>query len=303
MAKYTTEVRTICEHFAKDSFPDGFDMASIEEVVAAAEPQIFNFTYPIWEGGDIHDLNQDILLHFYFREIGFETYGLWKAQLKRKLIERMPYWIRLYPTTIVNYDYMNDFNITEQIKRNKSQNETGNNASSRSGNNTETRDLKNSNTQEGNEKITGNSSQTNSSNFTNDGTSSNNGNTIHSDFPQAPITPAGDYASSQDTDTTSGSSHNTSESSGSITTNNTSQNSSSSSQNGTQSGTITRNDTISDESNHNINKDEHEGIERVQFGHNGGKSPTELLEEYRNSIMVIYPVIMEDLEELFMQIY
>ena len=47
MAKYTTEVRTICEQLAEYTDRQGFD--EIDNVIEKAYPKIFNFDFPIFD--------------------------------------------------------------------------------------------------------------------------------------------------------------------------------------------------------------------------------------------------------------
>lgn len=91
MSKYTTELRFICENFAKLD-----DSATPDEIVQAAIPKIFNFNYPLFDPSYKNVLETKIVKHFYFREIGFETVGLWKFKLAAKMNEIMPYFNRLY---------------------------------------------------------------------------------------------------------------------------------------------------------------------------------------------------------------
>lgn len=91
MSKYTTELRFICEDLAKLD-----DSSTPDEIVQAAIPKIFNFNYPLFDPSYKNVLETKIVKHFYFREIGFETVGLWKFKLAAKMNEIMPYFNRLY---------------------------------------------------------------------------------------------------------------------------------------------------------------------------------------------------------------
>lgn len=90
-AKYTTEVKTICESLNNYEIPED-DMYSN---ISGAAPQIF-ISYPIYLEAHRQELNEKILQHFYFREIGAETYAQWKFYLNRKLNEIMPYYNELF---------------------------------------------------------------------------------------------------------------------------------------------------------------------------------------------------------------
>jgi hypothetical protein len=86
MAKYTTQVRTLVEN----------------------KYDIFDFEYPIFDEKYRGVLEQNIINHYYFREIGFETVGQFKHFLKTWFQLEMPYYNRLYETEflITKNDYM-----------------------------------------------------------------------------------------------------------------------------------------------------------------------------------------------------
>ena len=98
MSKYTTELRFICETLANLNESVGYDggdvtkIDSVKEVIEASRQSIFNFDYPIFDQNYKVTLETKILRHFYTREIGEETYGLWKLRLEDKLNLIMPYY-------------------------------------------------------------------------------------------------------------------------------------------------------------------------------------------------------------------
>lgn len=89
MSVYTTELRWYLMsliHFSVDE-------DNVEEIVEQAEPIFFDdIQYSIFDEVYRHELNKKILRHFFFREIGFETVGLFKNRFKMKMIEIMPYY-------------------------------------------------------------------------------------------------------------------------------------------------------------------------------------------------------------------
>lgn len=112
MSKYTTEVRYICETQSGLTESVGYD--NVEEVIGLARPKIFDFYYPIFDGNYKQVLESKILKHFYTREIGLETYGLWKLKLNTKLNEIMPYYNKLYMSELLEYNplWTDDYNVT-----------------------------------------------------------------------------------------------------------------------------------------------------------------------------------------------
>ena len=64
--------------------------------------------YPIFDESYREQLNGKIIEHYWFREIGLETPGLFKRFLNRKMNEIMPYYNQLYESTLKKFDpYVN----------------------------------------------------------------------------------------------------------------------------------------------------------------------------------------------------
>lgn len=99
MSKYTTEVRYICEHYA--GLEESGDYSSIDEIISKSRSKIFDFNYPLFDSEYRSTLETKILMHYYTREIGFETVALWKHFLKMRLNEIMPYYNKLYQSELL----------------------------------------------------------------------------------------------------------------------------------------------------------------------------------------------------------
>ena len=109
MSKYTTEVRNICETYAgrneRGEYPD------VDTCIELAYPKIFDVqNIPVYVPEHRPLLLKKILLHYYQREIGFETTGLWKLKLNTKLKEIMPYYNQLYASELLEYDPLQNVN-------------------------------------------------------------------------------------------------------------------------------------------------------------------------------------------------
>lgn len=115
MSKYTTEVRFICETAAGYDEPQ--DGMSVEQVIQAAIPSVFNFNFPIFDEKYRNVLETKILRHYYTREIGLETVGLWKLKLNTKLNEIMPYYNQLYKSELIEFNPMYDTDMSRSYKR------------------------------------------------------------------------------------------------------------------------------------------------------------------------------------------
>lgn len=115
MSKYTTEVRYICETYAGLDESVGYD--GIEEVINKSYLKIFNNDkIPMFNGeSEAHraGLLKKILLHYYSREIGYETVGLWKLKLNQKMIEIMPYYNQLYESELIEFDPLKNVDVTK----------------------------------------------------------------------------------------------------------------------------------------------------------------------------------------------
>lgn len=114
MSKYTTEVRYICESYA--GYRESQDNSKVNEIVQLAYPKIFNTDIlPTFNGEEpTHRalLYQKILLHYYTREIAFETVGLWKLKLNQKLLEILPYYNQLYESELIKYNPLENLSRT-----------------------------------------------------------------------------------------------------------------------------------------------------------------------------------------------
>lgn len=111
MSKYTTEVRYICEVAAGLDESVGYD--DIDEVLTdETVAKVIDFNYPLFDETYRAVLNKKILEHFYTREIGFETVGLWKQKLRARMNEIMPYYNKLYRSELLNFNPLYDVDYT-----------------------------------------------------------------------------------------------------------------------------------------------------------------------------------------------
>ena len=102
MSKYTTEVRFICEEAAGLKKSAGYN--DVNEIVNTAYPKIFDSSLQFYNDETKVRLLPKILLHYYTKEIGFETVGLWKLKLNQKMREILPYYNQLYASEDLEYD-------------------------------------------------------------------------------------------------------------------------------------------------------------------------------------------------------
>lgn len=289
MSRYTTEVRFICESAAGLVKSEGFD--SVDEVLTVAAPRVFNFDFPIWDESYRLALEKKILRHYYTREICAETVGLWKLWMSDKLNMIMPYYNKLYETTVLQFNPLYDVDVTREHEGASEGTSRGTSTSSSNGSSSV------SETNNGGGTITDSGSTVNSSDNSNDWR-------LFSDTPQGGIvgvenasiiqdSSLADYAylTTAENDIHSGGTSVTGQGSNTRTRNTV--------------DTSVRNGSTTDASTGSTtgavsNTDEY--VERV-FGKQGTKSYSNMLLEFRKTIINIDAMIIEELEDLFFKLW
>lgn len=295
MSKYTTEVRYICEHFSGLSKSVGYD--DVEQVIKNCLPKIFDFNFPIFDESYRTVLETKILRHYYTREIGLETVGLWKLKLNTKLNEIMPFYNQLYKSELIEFNPLYDVELTRERKIQGTGTKDTENGESREGEShantsqTSTNDV----TENGNDK--GNV------NGTVDGTqnqnTSGNGTNMYSDTPQGAITDlqAGKYLTNATVDsatnTFAGASHDSTSQTSENTRNNETQT------DGSVDGSNDSDYSSSMDGYSNTTLSNTEDYLEHVIGSNGGESFSKRLNDFRTTFINIDMMVINDLEELF----
>lgn len=137
MSRYTTQIRFICESEAGLVESKGYN--DIEEIITTARPKIFDFDFPIFDEEYRVPFEKMILRHFYTREIGYETYGLWKLKLWDKLNLIMPYYNEMYKSQLLNFNPLYDTDYTVNHMGQGSGSNSDNETVSENGSNSNTR--------------------------------------------------------------------------------------------------------------------------------------------------------------------
>lgn len=122
MSNYTTQVRFICEQKAGLTESKGAD--DIDTIIAAAWDQIFTKEVEFFDSTYKETICSKILRHYYFREIGTETAGLWIAWMNTTLSEIMPYYNKLYSSALLELDPFKDTDYTRTGTKAGTQGET-----------------------------------------------------------------------------------------------------------------------------------------------------------------------------------
>lgn len=109
MSHWTTEVRFICETALDNE--ESLSGSDVESICNAAWTEIFWDSLELFDATYKSVLFPKILLHYYTREIGFETVGLWKLKLNTKLKEILPYYNKLYESELLKFDPMHNVDL------------------------------------------------------------------------------------------------------------------------------------------------------------------------------------------------
>lgn len=275
MSKYTTELRYICETEA--GLDESVGQTKIKDVISKAIPNIFDFEFPIFDESYRNVLETKILKHYYTREIGLETYGLWKLKLDTKLNEIMPFYNQLYKSALLEFNPLYEVDYTK----------TGNRDSSG------TRD----NTENSNENY---DETTNTNNTYEDSESHNEQGTLtrgttqtttnyYSDTPQGAITNVidGTYLTNATYNAVGNTGSDSSDNSGSSDSDGSSKGKQD--RDGSRSGSKTSKGNLTDTESY---------LESVR-GKTSGKSYSSLLMEYRETFINIDMMVIEELSDLF----
>lgn len=123
MAKYTIELRNICYIYSRDEVVKWFSDYDINNYLLPDQIEVINNS-TLWNK---KRLANDLIDHFYMREIGFETPYLFKHYLSIKMREIMQEKLPLIYTTALEYDPLINVDYTETFTR--SADENGNNKS------------------------------------------------------------------------------------------------------------------------------------------------------------------------------
>lgn len=281
MSIYTTEVRYICETMAGYDVSQGF--SKIDEILDKAVTRVFDFEWPIFDEEYRVPLEKKILRYFYTREIGCETYGLWKLMLQNKLCEIMPYYNQLYKSELL----MAGVNPLTDVDYTKSGNRTDEGADTRT---TEREGTDNTET-------TATSKDVKKGETSGRDSTSVYGNQTHikkySDTPQGTLTGVenGTYLTEAEFNTDSDDTNTT------VTTSGTEEVTDQADSSGSVKNTTTGNENSKGTTNNTA-----EYLEKVT-GKMGGTSYAKLLRELRESFLNIDRDILNDLGVLFMNIW
>lgn len=278
MSKYTTEVRYICENAAGQTNSVGF--SHVNDILTTAAPIIFDFDFPIYDEEYRLPLEIKILRHFYTREISEESVGLWKLRLQDKLNLIMPYYNKLYESAEL------DFNPFYDVDVNKTMVDTNNNSTDKTRtNNRSINDIASSE---------GTNSQNKIGSQTIEGTDWN----LYSDTPQGGIQIFGEEEVSGGSlvqATVEGNSYLTN---ATKDTTNKAQNTSETIVNNSNVSSSDSKNDVTNEVGRNVFTSTENYVDH-KWGKQGTTSYSKLLVEYRETLINIDLMIIEELSDLF----
>lgn len=291
MSKYTTEVRYICEVSA--GLVESADYMKVEDVIKKALPVVFDFSFPIFDENYRSVLETKILKHFYTREIGLETVGLWKLKLDTKLNEIMPYFNQLYKSQLYAFNPFYDVDLTRKHRIDGSGTKDTDTATNTQTEHNITVD------ESGNSTVTGTGSSNSESANTRANTKTDAFSERYSDTPQGALTDLrADKYLTNATLRDDNVNDNTNESGTDKTSTNT--NAENTENKSTETNGNNKTNVNGNVSSTLTNTEDY--LETVQ-GKNGGSSYSKLLMEYRETFLNIDMMIMNELEDLFMQLW
>lgn len=320
MSKYTTEVKYICEVLAgyvpDDSFDAEYDYNSVLSLSVCnkifGNPNSDNdATYPIFGDDDDkrYELNRKILEHFFTREIGYETVGLWKQKLRFRMREIMPKYNKLYESETLLYsngtlklDVLNNVDLKTSRDTTKAENEDVDRTKESK---YESTGSKTATTANGVKTETETVASQNGSTISNENTNRDDMQKF-SDTPQGQIDSQGNVTLDLDSYLTNATKNKGNEERNAVGTN-TNQSNGKSNYSENNSGTSAENNAAESGTNDRENSSKsitglENYIERMS-GKTGDKSYAKMLEEYRSTILNIDAMIIAELEDLFMGIW
>lgn len=275
MAKYTTELRTICETYAGCTEQQGLN--KVDDVISKALPKLFDFDFPMYDESYRSVLETKIVKHFYTREICAETVGRWKLFLNERLNLIMPYYNQRYKSTLIEFNPMYDVDLTTDHNKDNG----GNSESSSNG----TSNTENNRTYGRTDKYERNLAE-NSNNSTN-----------RNDWEYYSDTPQGGIDGLENNNYLTNATHNADADTSNTT----------SSQTGNDSRSINDTDDTSIQSTGSNNgksnyTDTESYLEHVK-GKTAGASFSKMLTEYRNTFINIDNEIINQLNDLFINLW
>ena len=254
---------------------------------------LFDFNYQFDDPIFKKQIEQAVIDYYYNYEIGVETPAEFKRRFEAKWLSIIDYYNQLYNTTLLTYNPLINYKLTEALDQLATSNNTQNSVTDTTSNGTTT--------QEGTDIVdqTTSTDTTRTDNLTvnTTTTSEGTGNEKTSDYPQQPIA-GGDFLEGEKTSTTNTSGNNTTLNTGTQTNSGTGKNDSTTTSKNTATNEDTSNTTGKLTSNGTNNTTYEKTIEGLT-----GTSYQELIAKERQNIIRLIPMIISELKSLFILVY
>lgn len=286
MSKYTTELRYLIEN--------NFDIGLK--------------TYPIFDENYRELLNQKIINHYYFREIGMETAELFKRYLNTTMCEIMPYYNQLYKSELLEFNPF--YNVDKTIVSDKNNNSVSDFIGNTTGKNQQNADTENTQTNNGKQQTTTAATSVGESvgNSKGSGKTTNKSKRVSSDTPQGFLS-----INSIDNETYASAA----EMANGETVNEFTVNDTKATSNNSESGTTdqtnvaetkakgntTSNATTETDTANKTTSNDFENYVSHVIGKSEGESYSEMLLKFRDTFLNIDMMIIDELKTCFMMIY
>lgn len=111
MSKYTTQLRWIVEQTLDDQ-----GLPRSEESWPRAYAALGLDSYPVFDESYRQVINDKIIRHYYFREIGAETAARFRWNVNEAMRLIMPYYNKLLESTVIDVSHLLGENYDETIK-------------------------------------------------------------------------------------------------------------------------------------------------------------------------------------------
>lgn len=286
MSKYTTELRYLIEN--------DFDIGLKN--------------YPIFDENYRELLNQKIINHYYFREIGMETAELFKSYLNTTMNEIMPYYNQLYKSELLEFNPF--YNVDKSIVSDKNNNSVYDFIGNTTGKNQQIADTENTQTNNGKQQTTTAATAVGESvgNSKGSGKTTNKSKRVSSDTPQGFLS-----INSIDNETYASAA----EMANGETLNEFTVNDTKATSNNSESGTTdqtnvaetkakgntTSNATTETDTANKTTSNDFENYVSHVIGKSEGETYSEMLLKFRDTFLNIDMMIIDELKTCFMMIY
>lgn len=286
MSKYTTELRYLIEN--------DFDIGLKN--------------YPIFDENYRELLNQKIINHYYFREIGMETAELFKRYLNATMNEIMPYYNQLYKSELLEFNPF--YNVDKTIVSDKNNNSVSDFIGNTTGKNQQNADTENTQTNNGKQQTTTAATSVGESvgNSKGSGKTTNKSKRVSSDTPQGFLS-----INSIDNETYASAA----EMANGETVNEFTVNDTKATSNNSESGTTdqtnvaetkakgntTSNATTETDTANKTTSNDFENYVSHVIGKSEGETYSEMLLKFRDTFLNIDMMIIDELKTCFMMIY